>query len=71
VSATAAAIEPLVSATRIAELLGVSDRWVRWQAAAGELPAVRLGTRWRFRESEVLAWVEDRRTAGLRSVDDD
>jgi len=52
-------VEPFVSAAAIARLLGVSQRWVRKQAEAGAMPAYKVaGTTWRFRVSEVLAWVE-------------
>jgi len=53
-------IEPLVDAQYVARLLDVSQDWV-WKAVrAGTLPAYRFGPRkLRFRESEILAWIEE------------
>lgn len=53
----------LLTPEDVAEMLGVSRRTVTRMAAAGELPAVRIGSQWRFREQTVRAWVVDREAA--------
>lgn len=54
-------IEQLLTARELAGILGFSaDTIVDW-AEAGKLPAFKLGGRLRFRESEVLAWLERQR----------
>jgi excisionase family DNA binding protein len=52
---TAVATEPLLSASAIADLLGVKTRWVVEKARAGHLPSYRLpdSNRLRFRWSEI------------------
>jgi hypothetical protein len=47
-------VEPFVDADHVAEVIGRPARWVREQAAAGNLPAYKVGHVWRFRVSEVL-----------------
>ena len=54
----------LVSADSIAELLGVPATWVRDHARAGTIPHYRHGRYVRFREDEVLAWVDECRAGG-------
>jgi excisionase family DNA binding protein len=54
-------IEPLLSAGEVADLLGFSAATIVDWAEAGKLPAFKLGGRLRFRESEVDAWLEERR----------
>jgi excisionase family DNA binding protein len=54
--------ERLLSARELADLLGFSASTVQDWTERGDLPAFKLGGRLRFRESEVLAWLEERRT---------
>ncbi len=54
----------LLTVHEVAELLQVPVSWVygRMRKRSREqLPAYRLGKYWRFREDEVLAWVESQR----------
>jgi excisionase family DNA binding protein len=53
--------ERLVTARELAELLGFSASTIVDWAEAGGLPAFKIGGRLRFRESEVLAWLETKR----------
>ena len=53
--------ERLLTARELGELLGFSPSTVVDWAEAGKLPAFKLGGRLRFRESEVLAWLETKR----------
>jgi excisionase family DNA binding protein len=59
--------EPLLTARQLAELLGFSSSTIQDWAEAGTVPAFKLGGRLRFRESEVLAWLEERRLASVRA----
>lgn len=54
---------PLLTPSQVAELLSVSSRTVTRLAANGELPGLRIGGQWRFREQTVRAWVVDREAA--------
>ena len=53
--------EQLVTARQLAELLGFSSATIVDWAEADKLPAFKIGGRLRFRESEVLAWLETQR----------
>jgi excisionase family DNA binding protein len=54
--------ECLLTTRDVAEMLGLSSEAVLRRWRAGELPGFRLSTKaLRFRESEVLAWLETRR----------
>jgi excisionase family DNA binding protein len=57
----AAVTERLLTAIELGELLGFSASTIQDWAERGEVPAFKLGGRLRFRESEVLAWLEERR----------
>lgn len=52
--------EPLIDAVAAAKLLCTSPRTVKRMAARGEIPAIRVGTRWRFRASALDEWVRSR-----------
>jgi excisionase family DNA binding protein len=49
---------PLLSTAEVAKWLGVSPRTVCLWAECKEIPAVKLGRHWRFREEEVRGWIE-------------
>jgi len=55
----------LMTVKQVAELLQVPLSWVYSQTRArnrNRLPGLRLGKYWRFRESEVLAWIETQKS---------
>jgi excisionase family DNA binding protein len=56
-------VEPLIDAKVAGKLLHLHPRTVKRMAAEKELPALRIGNRWRFRASELDAWA----TAQLQS----
>ena len=49
----------LLTATQVAERLGVKPGWVWAQARAGRIPHVQLGRYRRFREEALDRWLED------------
>ena len=54
----------LLTVKEVAELLRVPVSWVydrTRKRSLDRLPGVRLGKYWRFRQGEVLAWVESQR----------
>ena len=59
--------ERLLTARELAEVLSFSAATIVDWSERGELPGFKVGGRLRFRESEVLAWLEARRTTS--SVD--
>lgn len=55
-------LERLLTARELADLLGFSaDTILDWHER-GEIPSFKLGRAVRFRESEIAAWLEERRT---------
>jgi excisionase family DNA binding protein len=60
--------ERLLTAAEIAELLGFAAGTIVDWAEHGTIPAFKIGGRLRFRENEVLDWLEQRRVtrAGAR-----
>lgn len=48
----------LLTAEEAAEFLNVPPGWVREQTRAGHVPHVSLGRYRRYRESDLLAWLE-------------
>jgi excisionase family DNA binding protein len=55
--------ERWVTVEEVAEHLSVTPAWVRAMARAGELPAAKFGTYWRFRISDVDDVVAERAQA--------
>lgn len=49
-------MEAEIGSGEVATMLGVTDRWVRELAAAGEIPCTHEGKAYRFKFVEVLQW---------------
>ncbi len=50
--------EPLLTTAAVSKWLGVSTRTLCLWAECREIPAIKIGRQWRFRESEVRQWIE-------------
>jgi excisionase family DNA binding protein len=57
---------PLMTAEQAAEFLNVPVSWIRAEARAERIPAVRLGRYTRFRAADLEPWL-DVRTVGPRA----
>ena len=60
-------IGTLLTVEQVAELLQVPTSWVyerTRQRGLNRLPGFRLGKYWRFREADVLAWLERQGSGG-------
>jgi len=51
--------EPLLTTAAVAKWLGVSTRTICLWAECKELPAIKIGRQWRFREGELAAWLQN------------
>jgi len=60
-------IHRLVNATEAAQLLSCSPRTVKRMAEAGEIPAMRIGNRWRFSLTVLEKWCEERLSSRQRN----
>jgi excisionase family DNA binding protein len=52
--------EPLITADQAAALLKLHPKTVKRLAQVGELPGMKIGRVWRFRESSLDAWMSAR-----------
>jgi excisionase family DNA binding protein len=50
--------DTLLSTATVARWLGISTRTVCFWAECGEIPALKVGRQWRFREDEVRQWLD-------------
>jgi excisionase family DNA binding protein len=48
----------LLTAPELAERLAVPESWVRESTRSGAIPHVQLGRYRRYREADVMAWLE-------------
>lgn len=56
--------ERLLTASEVAELLAVPERWVREHTRGGLLPHVQLGRYRRYDWADVLAWLDEQKAGG-------
>ena len=54
--------QALMSLPEVARYLGMAERTIYDWAQSGRLPAFKLGATWRFRRSEIDAWLETHRS---------
>jgi excisionase family DNA binding protein len=54
----------LLTATEVAELLAVTERWVREHTRSGLIPHISLGRYVRYRPAAVLAWIARQEEGG-------
>ncbi len=58
--------EAFLTTEEVLEYLQVNLRTVYRLIKAGKIPAVRVGRQWRFRKSDIDAWLESQRTRSVR-----
>jgi excisionase family DNA binding protein len=51
--------EPLLTTAAVAKWLGIAPRTVCLWAECKEIPAIKIGRQWRFRESELRDWLQN------------
>jgi len=57
-------LEPLLSAEKVAEILGVDKAYIYSQARSGKMPSIKLGKYRRFSPSKIKKWL-DRKNGAL------
>ena len=60
-------IEPFLTTDDVVAHLKVDRITVYRMAGAGKIPAVRVGRQWRFRKSEIDAWLARQESANVPS----
>ena len=59
----------LMSLPEVARYLAMAERTIYDWAQTGRIPAFKLGATWRFRRSEIDAWLETQRSGPVVSTD--
>ncbi len=59
--------EPLLTTAAVAKWLGVSTRAVCLWAECKEIPAIKIGRQWRFRQAELTEWLESPGSSKVRN----
>jgi PTS system nitrogen regulatory IIA component len=54
--------EPLMSVREIAEYLNVHISSIYMWSQKGQMPAIKMGSMWRYRRSDIDAWLSERRS---------
>jgi PTS system nitrogen regulatory IIA component len=57
--------DKLMSVQELAEYLNVNISTVYAWSQQGQIPAMKIGTMWRYRRSEIEAWLDSRRSPRL------
>ena len=60
--------EPLLTTTAVSKWLGISTRTLCLWAECGEIPAIKLGRQWRFRQSELADWLQEQDASKVRNL---
>ena len=58
--------EPLLTTAAVAKWLGIAPRTVCLWAECKEIPAIKIGRQWRFRETELWDWLRNPKSAKLK-----
>jgi len=53
--------EEIMTLKEVAQYLKIKERTIYKWAQNGKIPAIKLGSTWRFRKEEVNAWLEKNR----------
>lgn len=61
--------DEILTIPMVAEWLHLSERTVYRRAAAGELPAFKVGGTWRFRRSDIESWIQQQVSAANQTTD--
>jgi len=59
--------EPLLTTATVAKWLGVSTRTLCLWAECKEIPAIKIGRQWRFRESDLWQWLQSPLSARVKN----
>jgi len=54
-------VPPLLTVKQVAEILQWNPFTVVKKAEKGDLPGFKLGRSWRFRQQDIVAWIEAKR----------
>jgi len=58
--------EILLTTAAVAKWLGISTRAVCLRAECNEIPAIKIGRQWRFRQDELREWLQSAQTGVVK-----
>jgi excisionase family DNA binding protein len=58
----------LLTPEQVGEILGRPSSWVTTAARSGVIPGRKVGSRWRFLESDVVEYLDTVRTGGSKAT---
>jgi excisionase family DNA binding protein len=59
--------EPLLTTEAVAKWLGISTRTVCLWAECREIPAIKIGRQWRFRQGELSEWLQRAKEPSMKN----
>src|SRR5580704_14847359 len=60
--------EPLLPTSAVSKWLGIATRTLCLWAECREIPAIKVGRQWRFRESELASWLRNHDDSKVRKL---
>ena len=60
--------EPLLTTEAVSKWLGLSTRTLCLWAECKEIPAIKVGRQWRFRQSEVADWLQSQDASTVKKL---
>jgi len=61
-------VDQIMTVREVADYLKVNDRTIYRMAAAGKIPAFKVGASWRFKSSEINDWIESERNSAFEPI---
>lgn len=53
--------DDILTLKELAEYLKIAEKTLYLYAREGRIPAIKIGSAWRFRRADIAAWLEERR----------
>jgi len=60
--------DQIMTVREVANYLKVNDRTIYRMAAAGKIPAFKVGASWRFKSEEISKWIESERNSAFEPI---
>jgi excisionase family DNA binding protein len=60
--------EPLLTTSSVSKWLGIATRTLCLWAECQEIPAIKVGRQWRFRESELANWLQSTEASKVKKL---
>ncbi len=61
-------MDELLTLKELSEYLKIAEKTLYGYAQKGTIPGIKIGSAWRFRESDINQWLEERRQATRKTT---